>query len=50
MVHTADWPEDFNADGKRVAVIGNGASGVQLIPQILPSKAAPYRMLANSSS
>lgn len=36
MVHTAAWPESFDADGKTVAVIGNGASGVQVLPQIAP--------------
>lgn len=41
MMHTAAWPEDFSADGKTVAVIGNGASGVQVLPQIVPSKARP---------
>lgn len=38
MIHTAAWPEDFSAEGKTVAVIGNGASGVQVLPQILPRK------------
>lgn len=36
MVHTAAWPESFDVDGKTVAVIGNGASGVQVLPQIAP--------------
>ena len=37
MIHTAAWPESFDVDGKTVAVIGNGASGVQVLPQIAPS-------------
>ncbi|KAA9108546.1 NAD(P)/FAD-dependent oxidoreductase [Microbacterium rhizomatis] len=33
-VHTFDWPEDLDVTGKRVAVIGTGASGVQVITAI----------------
>ncbi|KAK7988530.1 Cytochrome c oxidase polypeptide 5 [Apiospora arundinis] len=36
LVHTASWPENFNYAGKTVAVIGNGSSGVQLVPTIQP--------------
>lgn len=32
--HSARWPENISLAGKRVAVIGTGASGVQLIPEI----------------
>lgn len=34
LVHTARWPEDLEYAGKRVAVIGTGASGVQVIQSI----------------
>ncbi len=30
--HTARWPDGLDLTGKRVAVIGNGASGMQLVP------------------
>lgn len=30
--HTARWPADLDIKGKRVAVIGSGASGYQLMP------------------
>jgi cation diffusion facilitator CzcD-associated flavoprotein CzcO len=33
LVHTADWPADLNLEGRRVAVIGTGASAIQLVPQ-----------------
>ena len=34
-VHTAEWPaEGVELDGRRVAVIGNGASAMQLVPAI----------------
>lgn len=39
VVHTARWPASFDPAGKRVAVIGNGASGQQLVPNLLPSVA-----------
>ena len=32
--HSADWPADLDLSGKRVAVIGTGASAVQFIPEI----------------
>ncbi|MBB3604106.1 4-hydroxyacetophenone monooxygenase [Mycolicibacterium sp. BK556] len=32
--HTADWRDDVELAGKRVAVIGAGASGFQLVPAI----------------
>ena len=33
--HTARWPEGLELAGKRVAVIGNGASSMQLVPAIV---------------
>ncbi|KAI1019265.1 hypothetical protein LB503_009151 [Fusarium chuoi] len=37
MLHSAAWPEDADKDikGKTVALIGNGSSGVQILPAIL---------------
>lgn len=32
--HTAHWNHDFDLKGKRVAVIGNGATAIQLVPAI----------------
>lgn len=34
--HTADWPEDADLRGKRVAIIGTGPSAAQVIPSIQP--------------
>jgi 4-hydroxyacetophenone monooxygenase len=34
VLHTARWPEDAAIDGANVAVVGNGASAMQLIPAI----------------
>lgn len=33
-IHSARWDHDYDFTGKRVAVIGTGASGVQIIPQL----------------
>ncbi|MGP4053277.1 flavin-containing monooxygenase [Mycobacterium sp. 4D054] len=35
-MHTARWDHDQDLRGKRVAVIGTGASAVQVIPEIAP--------------
>jgi 4-hydroxyacetophenone monooxygenase len=32
--HTARWPENFDHAGKRIAVIGTGCSGYQMIPEL----------------
>ena len=34
--HTADWPEGIDLAGNRVAIIGNGASAMQVGPEIQP--------------
>ena len=34
ILHPARWPADWDATGKRVAVIGNGSTGVQLLAPI----------------
>lgn len=36
LVHTASWPEGYDLTNKAVALIGNGASGIQLLPPIQP--------------
>ena len=36
IMHTARWDHTQDLTGKRVAVIGTGASAVQLIPEIAP--------------
>jgi len=37
IVHTGVWPENFSVSGKRVALIGTGASAVQVGPAIADS-------------
>jgi 4-hydroxyacetophenone monooxygenase len=33
--HTARWPEDLDLSDKRVAVIGTGCSGAQVVPELV---------------
>jgi cation diffusion facilitator CzcD-associated flavoprotein CzcO len=35
--HSAQWAHDFDLTGKRVAVIGTGASAIQFVPAIQPT-------------
>ena len=35
-MHTARWDHDYAIEGKRVAIIGTGASAVQIVPCIAP--------------
>ena len=34
LVHSAMWPSDLECSGKRVAVIGSGASAFQIVPEM----------------
>ncbi|MBA2523132.1 MAG: NAD(P)-binding domain-containing protein, partial [Solirubrobacterales bacterium] len=34
MFHSAEWAHDVDLTGKRVAVIGTGASAIQLVPEL----------------
>jgi cation diffusion facilitator CzcD-associated flavoprotein CzcO len=49
MFHSAQWPDDHDLNGERVAVIGSAASAVQLIPEIAPIVASldVYQRTAN---
>lgn len=33
--HTAEWPDHLDLKGKRVAVVGNGATAMQIVPAIV---------------
>ena len=37
-VHTADWPEKVDLKGKKVALIGSGASAIQVLPELFKEK------------
>ncbi len=36
MFHSAKWNHNYDLTGKRIAVIGTGASAIQFVPQIQP--------------
>jgi len=36
VFHSSQWPDDLDVTGKRVAVVGNGASAMQIVPAIAP--------------
>jgi cation diffusion facilitator CzcD-associated flavoprotein CzcO len=47
IVHPQHWPEDLDYDGKRVVVIGSGATAVTLVPS-MADRAAHVTMLQRS--
>jgi len=49
IVHPQFWPEDLDYAGKRVAVIGSGATAVTLVPA-MAEKAASVTMVQRSPS
>ncbi|WP_406643259.1 flavin-containing monooxygenase [Amycolatopsis sp. WGS_07] len=49
IVHPQFWPEDLDCAGKRVVVIGSGATAVTLVPE-LASRAESVTMLQRSPS
>lgn len=50
MFHSATWDHDYDLSGKRVAVVGTGASAIQVVPAIVDTvtelkvfqRSAPY--------
>ncbi|KMO84589.1 FAD-dependent oxidoreductase [Mycolicibacterium chubuense] len=49
VIHPQLWPEEFDTTGKRLVVIGSGATAVSMIPS-LASKAAHVTMLQRTPS
>ena len=47
--HTAEWPVGLDLTGKRVAVIGSGASGYQTVPEIAKVAAQTTLFQRNAS-
>ncbi|PYI21677.1 putative flavin-binding monooxygenase [Aspergillus violaceofuscus CBS 115571] len=39
LMHSADWDESYDYSNQKVAVIGNGSSGIQIVPGMLPKVA-----------
>ena len=42
IVHPSQWPDDLDLAGKRVAVLGNGSTGVQILASIARQAAQVY--------
>jgi cation diffusion facilitator CzcD-associated flavoprotein CzcO len=49
LIHPQHWPEDFDGTGKRIVVIGSGATAVTLVPN-LADDAASVTMLQRTPS
>jgi monooxygenase len=50
IVHPQHWPTDLDYQGKKVVVIGSGATAVTLIPALIESGAGHVTMLQRSPS
>ncbi|MDT5000363.1 MAG: monooxygenase, partial [Mycobacterium sp.] len=50
VVHPQHWPEDLDYAGKKVVVIGSGATAITLIPALVNSGAGHVTMLQRSPS
>ena len=50
IVHPQHWPEDLDYQGKKIVVIGSGATAVTLIPALVNSGAGHVTMLQRSPS
>jgi 4-hydroxyacetophenone monooxygenase len=42
IVHPSRWPRDLSLEGKRVAIIGNGSTGIQMVGAIAKEAAQTY--------
>ena len=50
FVHSQQWPESLDVAGKRVIVIGSGATAVTMVPALIDRGAASVVMLQRSPS
>jgi cation diffusion facilitator CzcD-associated flavoprotein CzcO len=48
LVHPQEWPEDLDYQGKRVVVVGSGATAMTLVPAMARSGAGHVTMLQRS--
>jgi cation diffusion facilitator CzcD-associated flavoprotein CzcO len=49
MLHTASWPKKYDFTGQTVSLIGNGSSGVQVLPHIVEQAEKVYVHMRNGS-
>ncbi|CAG8957536.1 hypothetical protein HYFRA_00010402 [Hymenoscyphus fraxineus] len=50
VIHPQFWPQNFDYSGKKIVVIGSGATAVTLIPSLLKEGASHVTMLQRSPS
>lgn len=50
VIHPQHWPDDFDPDGRRIVVIGSGATAVTLVPALVEAGAGHVTMLQRSPS
>ena len=48
IFHSARWDHSYSLEGKRVAVVGTGASAIQIVPKIQPEVEAPGAVPAHA--
>ncbi len=48
IVHPQHWPEDLDYAGKRIVVIGSGATAITLVPALAKTGSGPVTMLQRS--
>ncbi|KAF2208808.1 hypothetical protein CERZMDRAFT_48524 [Cercospora zeae-maydis SCOH1-5] len=48
-MHSADWNTTFDPTGKRIGVIGNGSSAIQIIPQLVEKADHLSNFIRNST-
>lgn len=49
MFHTAKWPKDLNLEGKTAAVVGGGASAIQVVPFVAETAEKAYSFIRTPS-
>lgn len=49
MIHSASWPDVDNLTGRTAILIGNGSSGIQILPSILEKVDKIYVMLRSKT-
>ncbi|BCS27046.1 flavin-containing monooxygenase [Aspergillus puulaauensis] len=47
LLHTAKWDPTYNWDNKRIAVIGNGSSALQVVPALQPKAGKVVNYIRN---
>ncbi|KAL9080957.1 MAG: hypothetical protein Q9159_007463, partial [Coniocarpon cinnabarinum] len=50
LMHSARWDQAFDCSNKRIGVIGNGSSGIQILPQVQKLPGTKITSFARSST